>query len=149
MCKWRSKQTSECIIVKGLLCASPLLHIAAGVWYWREANREISGDALNALMQSNCFQIYHWWTVSFQPFNYLHRHTHTHSNSSTAVVSCSKSGHRYNALCSTLCPLTCDPKVLLHRELPRWPGWRTNLEQEVMAGREREGLVEADWYIPK
>lgn len=80
--------------------SSPAAHSSGCVWYWREANGEISGDALNALMQSNCFQISHWWTVSFQPFNHLHAHTHTHS--STAAVSCPKSGHRYDALCSTL-----------------------------------------------
>lgn len=128
----------------------PAAHSGGCVWCWREANGEISGDALNALMQSNCFQISHWWTVSFQPFNHLHTHTHTHTlsqththtNTTAAPVSCSKSGHRYNALCLTpaLWP------VILKRRccVSCWGG--QDGRQEVMAGREGEG-ASGSWLI--
>jgi len=92
----KKQQTSECITVWVL--PVPSAHSSGCVWHWQEAIGEISGDALNALMQSNCFQISHWWTVSFQHLTTSHTHIHP----SKVLVSCAKSGHRYDVLCLTL-----------------------------------------------
>lgn len=116
---------------------SPPPHTEGGcVRHWREASREIRGDALNALMQSNCFQISHWWTVSFQAFNHLPTHPRTHTHAAAAPVTCSKSGHRYDALCSTpdLWPVILKCRCIMSRRGGQDGG------QEVMAGRKRGGL---------
>lgn len=93
--KWRRESTNECIIVSGLLWA-PLIpsckqhRVCVALTRGQRGNQWKRFKCLNAV---KLFSDFHWWTVSFQPFNYLHTHTHGDTG---------QSGHRYNVLCLTL-----------------------------------------------
>lgn len=148
MQKHKNKWMHNCAKPSEIIFHSQL-HAAVGVcvWggYWREASGEISGDALNALMQSNCFQISHWWTVSFQPFNYCHIWTHTPSNHWSVAQSLDI------VITFFARPLPSDLWswsaccIVKH-----WGGQDGVLIWNRKSRPEDEGsLVKADWYIAK